>query len=159
MLSPKLRVPLELGREKASEVFDEIKPLLRDHFQEIAHYPDIPLNPAYSQYFAAELHGQLRIFTARVQGKLVGYAIYFVRPSLHYQDSLQAQQDVLYLAPEYRRGKIGTELIEYADYELRCEGVQVVIQHVKAKKELNFGPLLKRIGYELMDELWTRRLD
>lgn len=147
------------AQERAGPIFDEIKPLLRSHFEEIAHYRDIPLAPDYARYFKAEEHGQLRIYTARMDGVLFGYAIYFVRPSLHYRTSLQAQQDILYLAPEYRQGGRGRALIEFADNALRAEGVQVVIQHVKHRPELNFGPLLKRIGYEFMDELWTRRLD
>lgn len=159
MMVAALEMQVTFGREQAGSIFDEIKPLLRAHFEEIAHYKDIPLNPDYGRYFEAEHHGQLRIYTARYHGTLIGYAIYFVRPSLHYRDSLQAHQDILYLAPEHRRGGVGRGLIDHADGALRQEGVQVVIQHVKHKRELNFGPLLKRIGYEFMDELWTRRLD
>lgn len=150
---------LQYAQERAGPIFEEIKPLLHAHFEEIAHYKDIELKPDYGRYFEAEHHGHLRIYTARADDVLIGYAIYFVRRSLHYRDSLQAQQDILYLAPKHRSGGRGRALIEYADACLCQEGVQVVIQHVKHKRELNFGPLLKRIGYELMDELWTRRLD
>lgn len=154
-----LEPQVTFGREQAGSIFEEIKPLLCAHFDEIAHYKDILLNPDYGRYFEAEHHEHLRIYAARAHGVLIGYAIYFVRPALHYRHSLQAHQDILYLAPEHRRGGLGRALIEYADESLRAEGVQVVIQHVKHKRELNFGPLLKRIGYEFMDELWTRRLD
>lgn len=151
--------PVEFAREQAGPIFDEIKPLLRAHFEEIAYYRDIPLNPDYGRYFEAEHHGWLRIYTARTAGCLIGYAIYFVRPSLHYRDSLQAHQDILYLAPEHRKGGSGMRLIRFADRALADESVQVVIQHVKARADLNFGPLLERMGYELMDQLYTRRLD
>ena len=68
-----------------------------------------------------------------------------------------ASQDVLFLAPEHRKGRLGMKLIDYADSMLRREGVQVVAQHVKAAH--NFGPLLERLGYELQDLIYTRRLD
>ncbi len=158
-MSAALQLAVQFAQECAGPIFDEIKPLLQAHFEEIAHYKDIPLNPDYGRYFEAEHQGHLRIYTARADGALIGYAIYFVRPSLHYRDSLQAHQDILYLDPRFRKGGTGARLIRYADQALAREGVQVVIQHVKAKPELNFGPLLKRLGYELMDELWTRRLD
>lgn len=144
------------ARESVSEVLEDIQPLLKEHWAEIAQYPDIPLNPDFGYYRAAELLGQLRIYTAR-QDDLIGYAIYIVAPASHYRDSLQAKQDVLYLMPEHRAGRIGWRLIEFADAQLRAEGVQLVHQHVKVNH--NFGPLLERLGYERAEYLYTRRLD
>lgn len=147
------------ARESIAEVVDEIKPLLIAHYEEIAHYLDIPLKPDYQRYIQAETAGLLRIFTARVDGELVGYAIYLLMHHLHYSDSLQAHQDILYLAPDHRRGGTGMRLIRHADCALAEEGVQVVVQHVKARADLNFGPLLERMGYELMDHIYAKRLD
>ena len=145
------------SRESVAEVLSEIKPLLAQHYREIAHFQDIPLVPDYDRYRLLEEGGRLRIFTARVERQLAGYAIYGVEHSLHYSTSIQAMQDILYLDPAYRRGRIGWRLIEFADERLRAEGVQVVLQHVKAKH--NFGPLLERIGYQLIDHIYARRLD
>jgi GNAT superfamily N-acetyltransferase len=151
--------PILHAQECVQDVMAEIEPLLRAHYLEIAHFQDIPLNPDFDRYVRAERAGALRIYTARRNTDLVGYAIYFVQPHLHYSGSLQAQQDVLYLTPETRKGGAGLWLIRYADQELASEGVQVVIQHVKARPDLNFGPLLERLGYELMDHLYVKRLD
>jgi GNAT superfamily N-acetyltransferase len=146
-------------RERIADVFAEIKPLLQAHWDEIAHYPDIPLCPDYDRYVAAERNNVLRIFTARQGHTLIGYAIYVVQSALHYRFSLQAQQDVLYVCPSYRQGRTGWKLIAHADEQLKAEGCQLVIQHIKAKPSLNFGPMLARMGYELMDEIWVKRLD
>ena len=145
------------ARETSATVLDEIKPLLAAHWREITHYPDIALDVDYERFLAAEKRGALRIFTARNNGELAGYAIFLVGPSSRSKQSIQALQDVLYLDPEYRRGRIGMHLIKFADDALRAEGVQVSIQHVKAAHD--FGPLLARLGYELVDLVYSRRLD
>lgn len=144
-------------RERAIDLWPEIMPLLEKHWHEIAHYADIKLEPDVKAYNWADDFGALRCFTARVGETLVGYAIYFVRPNLHYTSSLQASQDVLFLLPEYRGKLIGAQFIAWCDAQLQAEGVQVVTQHVKA--EHNFGPLLERMGYQLVDLIYSRRLD
>jgi GNAT superfamily N-acetyltransferase len=155
-------------REFAHELWGEIMPLLVRHKDEIAHFKDIELNPDVEAYNRCEEQGVLRCFTARsmcasyesgelMPGVLVGYAVYFVRPNPHFKDSLQASQDVLFILPEYRRGRIGLRLIEFADQVMKAEGVQAVYQHVKVKHD--FSPLLERLGYELVDRLYARRLD
>lgn len=101
--------------------------------------------------------GNLRVYSARSGEKnlLVGYAVFFVRHNMHYADSLQATQDILFVQKEFR-GR-GGEFIAWCDYQLKKEGVQAVYQHVKAKH--NFGKLLERMGYELVDLIYTKRLD
>ena len=147
----------QFARESVATVLAEIGPLLQEHWQEIAQYPDIPLSPDLEQYHFAEACGQLRIFTARLKGELIGYAIYLIAPALHYSKSLQAKQDVLYLKPEHRKSFTGMRLITFADESLRKDRVQVVFHHVKAAH--NFGPLLERMGYELSELIYSRRLD
>lgn len=145
-------------RERASpDLFLEIAPLLVAHFTEIAHFSDIELNPDYSLYLAMEDGGGLRVYTARrSDGELIGYAIFFVRRNPHYRTSLQAVQDILFVRPD-QRGVTGARLIMYADAELKREGVQAVMHHVKAAH--NFGPLLERLGYQLVDLIYAKRLD
>jgi GNAT superfamily N-acetyltransferase len=142
------------ARESISQVIGEIKPLLEAHWQEIAQYPDIPLDPDYDQYAHAEAAGQLRIYTARAD-RLVGYAIYIVAPAWHYRQSLQARQDILFLLPKYRRGRTGLKLIQFTEQQLQAEGVQVVYQQFKAW--LDFSSLLKQ--HQLTGSVYARRLN
>ena len=100
----------------------------------------------------------MRVFTARTSvGSLAGYCIFFVRHNLHYSTSLQALQDVLFLAPEMRGCGTGLMFLAWCDERLREEGVQVVYHH--AKVALDFGPLLTKLGYERIDYIYGRRLD
>lgn len=134
----------------------ELFPLLELHYREIAVDQDIPLTPDFAKYTQLEALGRLRVYTARDDDRLLwGYAIYFVGPNMHYQTSLQAVQDVLFMHPG-RRG-VGGRLIRFADDELAKDGVQKVFHHVKLAHD--FGPLLKRQGYEPIEAIYARRLD
>ena len=144
-------------REAVNGLWQEVVPLLESHWREIAHYPDIKLNPDIEAYNTLESKGLLRCYTARVNGVLVGYAVYVVRGNPHYLDSLQAVQDVLFVLPEYRQSRIGIRLIKFSDEQLAGEGVQVVMQHVKVAHD--FGPLLERLGYEKVEYIFSKRLD
>jgi len=146
-----------IQRETFEAVYHEALPLLEAHREEIAHYKDIPLHVDVAFYQGLEAAGGLRIFTVRQEGRLIGYCAVFVRPNAHYCDSLQAMQDVLYVAKEHRHGRLGYQLIRYVEEALRNEGVQVLYQHVKTTNQVE--QLLERMGYELMDYIYTRRLD
>jgi GNAT superfamily N-acetyltransferase len=148
---------IRFARESMAAVLEEIKPLLWEHWAEIAHYADIPLDPNWPWYEGAEAAGQLRIYTVRDQRfALVGYCIYVVAPGLHYKSHTYANQDILFLLPEYRRGRIGRDLVRFTEGQLKGEGVGIVLQHVKVKYD--FGPMLKRDGYEPIDTVYGKRL-
>lgn len=139
-------------------LYDEMLPLLRAHWEEIAHYKDIPLNPDQHGYQLAADRGALRIFTVRdPDNVLIGYAVFFVRFNLHYASSLQAVQDILFLDAAYRGRMTGYRFIKWCDEQLKSEGVQAVYHHVKSAHD--FGPMLERQGYQLVDHIYARRLD
>jgi GNAT superfamily N-acetyltransferase len=146
-------------RETCFALWEEIEPLLVKHWEEIAHYKDIPLDPDREGYQGLEAGDRLRCYTARdpQTGALIGYSVYVLAHNMHYRGSYQASQDILFLLPEYRKSRIGINLIAYADECLRAEGVQVVTQHVKVAH--NFGPVLVRLGYEEVDRIFAKRLD
>ena len=149
----------EIGyrREKVTDLWEEAEPLLEEHWREIAHYQDIPLKPDRAVYSKLEDRGQLRCYTARDDGMLVGYVVFFVCRNPHYSTSLQANQDVLFLAAQHRRGLSGVRLIRHAEECLRAEGVQVIYHH--AKRTNKVGDLLERLGYELVENIYAKRLD
>lgn len=140
-------------------LWDEVSPLLAKHWHEVAHWKDVPLKPDREAYQRITDAGQLRVFTARVDGRLVGYLAIIIVGSLHYSVRM-AQQDVLFVDPSSRGTRIGVELIRYAHDALRADGVALLLQHVKARADLNVGPMLVRLlGYELVDEIYGIRLD
>lgn len=145
---------MKFQRESFAEAYKDAASLVEQHYQEIARYKDIPLNPDEKNYLAIEESGMLRVFTVRIDGAMIGYAVYFIKNNMHYQDSKQALQDVLFIQKD-KRGQ-GREFIAWCDEQLKSEGVDVVYHHVKAKH--NFGPMLERMGYELIDLIYGKRL-
>lgn len=143
-------------KELLKDCMEEMKPLFTEHWKEIAAYDDIPLDPDEERYYNIEREGVLRVYTARAESKeLIGYAVFFVNTNAHYKTSLQASQDIIFIHPKHRG--IGGRFILWCDEQLKAEGVQVVFHHLKAKH--NFGPMLERFGYELVDLIYGKRLD
>lgn len=138
---------IAMGTEKMSTVRQEIEPLLRQHYEEIALHKDrIPLAPDWGRYEHLEATRSLPIYTARSDGKLVGYSVFLLSYHLHYRNTLVAANDILYLAPEQRRGTTGLRLIKHSEAELKKLGVERIMWHVKFAHD--FRAILHRLGYE-----------
>jgi hypothetical protein len=144
-------------RQALGDCWEELQPLLADHWREIAHYPDIPLDVDREAYVRIEQAGALRIFTVRDYGALRGYAAFFVMPHLHYKGSLLATADVIYLSPLVRHNLLGKTFIAWCDDQLRSEGVQVVAHRSSLRRDI--GSLFDALGYDYVERVWTKRLD
>lgn len=148
---------LSIQRETVAAVWGEIQSLLDEHWREIAHFEDIPLDPRKEMYDELEARGALRVFTVRDEGTLVGYSVNVVANDIHYARSKQSKQDVLFLLPAYRNQRTGINLINFVDSDLQRDAVQCSYQHVKMSHD--FGPLLAMLGYEPVETIWVKRLD
>lgn len=132
--------------EKHSDVIDEIKPLLKLHWEEIGVFNK--LNPNWEWYQILEDKKVLHIITARDDQKLIGYYISIISPHIHYANILIAENDILYLHKNYRKGLTGYKLIKFAIEQLKTK-VQAIILSMKA--EQSFMPLAQRLGFKLTD--------
>jgi len=142
-----------IGRERVSEIVDELKPLLLDNNEETGYF-DYELDPDWARYEEAEKAGNLVLFTLREGDELIGYAAYLVSTSLHYRECLQALNDTLFIRKESRG--YGMPFIKWCMDELRGAGVETVWQHVKVKQD--WGKVLERLGYDLVEKVYGRRL-
>ena len=128
--------------------------LFRQHYEEIAERTDvIELDPDLESYNTLYEKGILEIHTARDDGKLVGYSIWFVLKHIHYKKSLTANSDVLYISPEYRKGMFGVKFIKWTTEEIKKRQPQRVIFHMKPF--LDYSPILKRLGANLFEHAYT----
>lgn len=155
-------MPRSFQREALNDVIGEIGPLLTRHWHEVAHYHDIPLTPNWAAYAQLQALGALRIYTGRDDGKdrlLIGYSVFTVHQGVHYALSSEADEDLLFVLPEYRKGRFGLKLMQFAERELEAEGVQLIKRRTKVAERLNFGAMLERMGYEPIDVVYGKRLD
>ncbi len=148
-------VCVNFARETVGDCIDEAYPLLRRHFEELGVFKDRPLEPEISTYLAACQLGRFKAFTAREEGKLVGYAGFWVKPHPQQTSVMTALQDVLYMAPEWRGRGDGKRFVNWCDTCLNAEGIRAVFHEVRP--ENNFSPLLTSLGYEKFSEYYVRR--
>lgn len=142
-------------RERISDVWAEALPMLTANHAETGILTSEDFKPSKSRFEALESVNVLKLFTAREAGKLVGYALFLVVPHLHFSGKLWAQQDAMFILPEYR-GFSGAKFIQYTDTELRSEGVDLVLRHVTPK--LDYSRTLERMGYGHIESAYLRRL-
>jgi GNAT superfamily N-acetyltransferase len=147
--------------------WESVSGFLRDGMEDLltAHWDTIPLAVDWEQYRWLERHGILRAISMRQAGQLIGYNVFFVRPTLHYSTSLWAVNDVIYLDPDHRKGMAGVRLIRAAEPMLRGIGVQQVLYHTKMHVHLGHGKargtlgrLLTAMGYNLAEEVYSKIL-
>lgn len=151
-------VEVAFARETVAQVWDEIQPLLADHFRETCPFPDLPLAPSRQSYDLMEQAGCLRIFTVRSVGQLVGYCVVMVSVNPHHSTTgPMAMGDVLYLVPRLRGEGFGRQLVDFGDDALAGEGCSIVFRSGKLKGQ--YLNTLRHCGYAEVDSLWARRLD
>ena len=133
--------------EAFSDVIQEALPLLRQHWTEIGlDHDKCPLEPNWEALMAYERAGQIALYTARHEGDLVGYNCFIVHGRLHYQSTLFALNDVIWLHPFHREGWTGVKLVLGAEREFRRRGVKFVEYGPKLHFP-KFGKLLEKLGY------------
>ena len=131
--------------------------LLKMHWEQIAlNKEKIKLNPDFDAYKELEAQGKLKIFTVRHDKELVGYFVVLVGYNIHYKDHLFAQNDVIYVHPDYRKGSTGANLISFAEKCLKEDNVSVLSINTKVHKP--FDPLMERLGFNLIERVYSKYL-
>jgi len=144
-------VAMKFAVESFGDAITEAYPLIARHYGEIAWKREsIPLDVNQAQYLVLEAKNMLRIHTARVNGSLVGYSAWFLTRHLHYRQTLFANNDVLYIAPEYRGGA-GAAFIQFCEADLRACGAHAIILHIKSV--LDWSRLAQNLGYEQVETI------
>jgi len=136
---------------------EPIQLLIKRHYAELTLDKDVmKLAPDWDRYNELNSLGKLSIVAAYDGDKMVGYSVFFLNEHIHYKNNIIANNDVLFLAPEYRLGMTGIKLIKYSEMILQQLGVSKVIWHVKMAKD--FRKLLHRMGYQDEDIIVGRAL-
>lgn len=143
-----------------------IEDLLALNWEEVEDHKAVsPLAIDWSAYQQLERQGVLRVGLMRQAGQLVGYNVFFVRPTLHHRDTVWAVNDLVYLEPEARRGMSGVLLVTEAERLLREEGVKVVFYCSKLGPDLgeprgrgSVAQLLTGLGYGAYETTWLKAL-
>lgn len=138
------------------------KCLREEHWPELGHYKDIPIDMDWNRYFAIQDMGKLRCYIIKAPTneefktfELIGYAFYVVDNHLHYQQTKVATQDILYIRKQHRG--FGRDFINWCDMQLKAENVVTVLHHIKPY--FDWSDMIKKLGYEPAELIFSRRLD
>lgn len=104
----------------------ELAPLFLAEWEEIIKdYPtEQELSPAWDKYVQMEMMGTMVLFTARSEGKLIGYVISIIHPHLHFSQTLYAFIDAFYVTPDQRIDEIPEGLLSENTAFLAQQGVK-----------------------------------
>lgn len=112
--------------EPLRDVWDNVVEMAQKHWNETQqHRHDQPFSPSFERYAQVEAVGGYVQFTARVEGRMVGYAGIYIVPSMHTQ-SLICVEDTWYLKPEYRKGFNAVKFFRFMEDYCRSRGVHEV---------------------------------
>lgn len=137
---------VSIQQELLYEIIQEVDDLLNLHYEELTMNKDkVKLKPIWPTYAALEAADAFVVFTAREEGKLIGYSAFFVNRHLHYEDLVLAANDVLFLHPDHRLGMTGIRLIKFSEKQLSARGAHKITWH--AKHNTSLIPILTRLGY------------
>jgi GNAT superfamily N-acetyltransferase len=136
--------------ENGADNFAEVEPLYRQHYAEMERrlagqgIAVDPFDMQVTEYFAYWRSGMLVNYTARHDGKVVGYANIYVVKSMHTGRRI-AQEDAIYVLPEHRNGT-GRLLSKFILADLRTRGVKKL--GVIALTDLRVSKLWQRMGFK-----------
>jgi GNAT superfamily N-acetyltransferase len=150
-------IDVAIAKESWFAVVDELKPILHEHWEELALYSDIPLDPEYELYETLETTGMLSFYSVRRSGELVGYAIFFVRRSPHYRTVLWAISDIILIRKPFRNFGVGNKLFDFFEDDLRQQGAKVVHVMTKASHP-ELAALARKRGYMHSETNFSKRL-
>ena len=135
----------------------DIEHLIEQHYQELTLDRDVmTLAPSWSIYRKRIADGTMVATGISLDGKLIGYCVWFLSSHLHYENNLVANNDVLFIAAEHRKGMLGIKFIKYQEQVLQELGVSKVLWHVKLARD--FRKILHRLGYHDEDIIVGRAL-
>jgi hypothetical protein len=140
------------------EYKDRLYPLFEQHWKEVAVYDEtIKLSLDIDMYELLEQANKFVTIVAKEDSIPVGYIIFILARHPHYKDNIIAQNDAVFLLPKYRVGKNAINLFKFAEDILKNLNVDIIATHVKPK--VDFSRLLKFLGYDKQEVVYTKRLD
>lgn len=129
----------------------------RDHYDEIARNKQVMVfKPDIERFQDIENTGLLLSIAAFDEDKMVGYSVTILHTHLHYADLKCAYNDMLYVHPEYRKGRVGLQLIRETQRLCKARGVQFMTWH--AKEDTPLATLLPKLGCKVQDIIFSEEL-
>lgn len=150
-------VKYEIREDTFADKIDGLYHLFKPHWEEVAKNKELMVlkgdNETYKKLEAA---GCLASLFAYAGNEIVGYSVNIISNHLHYVDLKFAQNDILFVLPEYRNSPLGTRLIRKTEELCRSKGALILNWHAKDKTTL--FQILPRMGYDIHETIFSKKL-
>ncbi len=135
---------MKFALENLRDCWDEVYAQAIEHNTESKHYHGAEFNPDKERYFDYNDRGFFFMFTARVDGKLVGNFGMYLMPSMHTQQ-LVATEDAWFLLPEYRKGRNAIRFYNFMEKEMIKRGAKEIT--VSSRIGNSVEKIINYLGY------------
>jgi GNAT superfamily N-acetyltransferase len=92
-----------------------------------------------------------KLYAAYEEDKIVGYSVFIISNASHYDNTKTAHNDVLFVAPPLRSSGIAKGLMDFAEKDLKEQGIQIIYLSLKKESSL---PL--ELGYALEEYKYSK---
>lgn len=131
--------------------------LFASHYEELATNKKLmKLDPDWDVYYKMESLKKILIIAAFEGNKIVGYSVNLLSNNLHYKDLFMCQNDILYIHPDYRKGRAGYQLIKETERQASELGCRFMLWH--AKKDTALEQLMPRMDYKVQDIIFSKEI-
>jgi len=149
-------VKLQFALEPLKPIWGDILRLASEHWSETEGYRHGQVfAPDAYRYFQYNDIGFYLMFTARDEGRMVGYAGMYVTPSMHTQQII-ATEDTWFLLPDYRKGRNALAFHRFVEDEMQRRGVVEI--GMTAKLTNHAGKILEYLGYKPVSLQYSKHL-
>lgn len=157
LLSPR-KTAIRCQLERWGDVLPEMEPLFPQHWRELAvNQHAIKIDLDREKYSNLDKQDMLHVVTVRAGETLVGYAIAFLMPHMHYKSSgPMAMTDMYFVLPEFRNGA-GLKLFREYERTLREKGIRQAITSCKVHQD--HQAFLEALGWTWTDKTFIKLLD
>lgn len=143
--------------DRVADVIDLTTDLQTEHWEEIAKNKHLMvLAPDVAKYRSIEQAGKLFAVLAYDGDEMVGYSVNLIDTNLHYMGLVQAQNDVLFVKPSHRAGRLFMRLREATIAGAARRGARLMLWH--AKKDTPLAAILPRLGCKVQDIIYSEEL-
>lgn len=143
-------LPVSFFEENCNDLFKE-------HYEETALNKSVmKLLPNWEKYFALEQAGMILCLGAFLGDECIGYSINFFTNHMHYKEMFYLQNDLLFVAEEHRKTRVGLDLIRETEKQAFTRGAEMMLWHAKENTSLSL--LMPRLGYKVQDIIFSKVL-
>lgn len=142
--------------EDWATLWNDGQELMRENHKETGD-EGLEFDPDAEGYQALYDQGRLVVLTVRDDQTLVGYLAFVILNHFHSRKVKCAFEELFYLSPKYRKGRLGIDVMNFAERVLPVLKVGRVYYTSRPQRELT--KLFQRRSMSLIASMWAKDLE